>query len=125
IGRHSAPRSGNIQRWVKPQRPIARDSIVEIQERTSAAGEVLMRPTEVELARIADEVKEAEAIAIVLINAVANHENENVIAEYLQDRFPDKKISKSHEVRGIAGEFERAMTTVINAALQPRLTQYL
>jgi N-methylhydantoinase A len=96
-----------------------------VPERVSAEGEVLRVPTDDELRGLVDAVRVsgAEAIAVSLLFAFANPQNERRVAENLaQLGLP---ISVSHRILPEFREYERASTTVVNAYLAPRMESYL
>ena len=66
---------------------------------------------------------EIEAVAVCLLHADINPAPERRLAWWLRQRGAD--VSCSHEVSPEMREYERTVTTVINAALRPRLRAYL
>jgi N-methylhydantoinase A/oxoprolinase/acetone carboxylase beta subunit len=65
----------------------------------------------------------AEAVAVCLLHADIAPGHERAVAASLRDRGLD--VTCSHEVSPEMREVERTVTTVINAALRPRLRSYL
>jgi N-methylhydantoinase A len=65
----------------------------------------------------------AEAVAVCLLHADIAPGHERAVAAALRDRGLD--VTCSHEVSPEMREVERTVTTVINAALRPRLRRYL
>ncbi len=65
-----------------PAPPIARELTFEIDERVSAAGELLVDPTDADLAVLADQLADAsvESVAICLLNSYVNRSNEHKVA---------------------------------------------
>ena len=66
---------------------------------------------------------DVEAVAVCLLHADLEPAHERVVAEELRARGHD--VSCSHEVSPEIREYERTVTTVINAALRPRCRAYL
>jgi len=64
-----------------------------------------------------------EAVAVCLLHADLDPAHERTVAAALRDRGLD--VSCSHEVSPEVREYERTVTTVINAALRPRCRTYL
>jgi N-methylhydantoinase A/oxoprolinase/acetone carboxylase beta subunit len=65
----------------------------------------------------------AEAVAVCLLHADIAPGHESAVAAALRERGLD--VTCSHEVSPEMREVERTVTTVINAALRPRLRRYL
>jgi len=104
---------------------VPRELRFGVPERVSAEGEILRRPTEEELATLADQIHRsgAEAVAISLLFSFANPETERRIELAL--RGLGLPISVSHRILPEFREYERAATTVVNAYLAPRMERYL
>ncbi|MEU0685670.1 hydantoinase/oxoprolinase family protein [Streptomyces uncialis] len=109
-----------------PAPPIPRDLVFEINERTSASGAVLTRPTETGLDTLAEELRrhDVEAVAVCLLNSYANAENERLVTEGLAKRL-GVPVCASHEVTPQIREYPRMITTVCNAATMPVIGPYL
>ncbi len=73
-------------------------------------------------ARIRD--VDAESVAVCLIHAYADAENERRVAEVLDEEL-DVPVSASHEVLAEFREYERASTTVVDAYVTPAIDSYL
>lgn len=114
-------------RWVKPAALVARAHRREIDERLSAAGEVLRAPDPVQIARELRHLHEAGVrhVAVCLMNSYVNPRHERVVQEVGAELFPDMTICCSTDVLGEAREYERTSTTVINAYLMPVVDRYL
>src|SRR6266850_2969891 len=96
-----------------------------IDERTAADGEILRKPSDSELARVAAEVRQArpEAIAISFLFCFANPQNEQRAATaFSQLQLP---LSLAHVILPEFREYERTSTVVVNAYLQPVMERYL
>ena len=96
-----------------------------VNERTDANGQILQRPSNEELAQLADTIRRtnADAIAISLLFSFANPENELSIAAALANL--GKPLSLSHRILPEFREYERTSTVVVNAYLQPLMQRYL
>jgi N-methylhydantoinase A len=66
-----------------------------------------------------------EAIAVVLLHSYAHPEHERQLGELIAELLPDVHLSLSHELVGTFREYERAVTTEVDAALSPLLGAYL
>jgi N-methylhydantoinase A len=96
-----------------------------VRERVSAEGEILLAPSDDELAALADKVRlsGAEAVALSLLFSFANPETERRVEQaLLRLGLP---VSASHRILPEFREYERASTTVVNAYLAPRIERYL
>jgi N-methylhydantoinase A len=113
--------------YEKPE-PIADVSLtVEVSERVDAHGGVVKALTEEDAARAVDALRDAgaEALTVSLINSYANSAHEELIARVARERAPELPLSISSEVMPEFREYERAVTTVMNAYVAPPLDRYL
>jgi N-methylhydantoinase A len=67
----------------------------------------------------------AESVAVTLLHSYRHPQHERIVARALQAKLPEVHVSLSSEVVGTFREFERAVTTEVDAALSPRLSVYL
>ncbi|GCD96540.1 hydantoinase/oxoprolinase family protein [Embleya hyalina] len=109
-----------------PAPPIPRELVFEIDERTTAAGEVRTAPSEAELDALAERLAahEVESVAVCLLNSYADATNERAIAEGLAKRL-SVPVCASHEVTPQIREYPRMVTTACNAATMPVIGPYL
>src|SRR5215207_9448689 len=68
---------------------------------------------------------EPEAVAVCLLHAYRHPQHEQALGEALAERLPHVHVSLSHEAVGTFREYERAVTTEVDAALSPLLGAYL
>ena len=96
-------------------------------ERVNARGEVLVPLDETAVAARIDELGETgvASVAVGLLHAYANPENERRIAAMVRARFPEMVISLSSDVCPEIREYERQTTTVANAYVKPVMASYL
>lgn len=109
-----------------PAPPVPRDRTVEIAERTSAAGDVLLTPSEESMRAVADELRalEVESVGICLLNSYVDATNERAIAAYLV-RELGVPVCISADVSPQIREYPRMVTTACNAATMPVIGPYL
>ena len=69
--------------------------------------------------------EEIEALAVCLLHSWANPRHEERIGELAADTLPAIPVSLSCRVQPEIREYERMVTTVVNAYVQPRLRRYL
>jgi N-methylhydantoinase A len=127
IGTHD--RTGNIYTafYEKPRPPLARRLIREVPERIDASGKVL-RPLDTEAAwrevegLLADGVT---SIAICLMHGYRSPEHERMLRDLIAERAPQVEVFTSHEVSPEFREYERTVTTVVNAFVGPVVKGYV
>jgi len=127
IGRHGTPRLVNPQSWVKPDRPVRPRDIVEVPERIAFNGEVLIPLDEDAVRAAARKFKadEITSIAVSFLHSYSNPGHENRARELILEEFPNAQVSISSEVLAVFREYERTMTTVLNAYVMPRVSNYI
>jgi N-methylhydantoinase A len=104
---------------------VARDMRFGVKERVDAAGQVVERLDDAELARVRAlaSAAQAEAIAISLLFSFANPMHEAQVAAAVADL--GKPVSVSHQILPEFREYERTSTVVVNAYLQPLMQSYM
>ncbi len=109
-----------------PAPPIPRDRTVEIAERTSAQGEVVLAPTDEAMKAVADELRalDVESVGVCLLNSYVDATNERTVADYLA-RELGVPVCISAEVSPQIREYPRMVTTACNAATMPVIGPYL
>jgi N-methylhydantoinase A len=128
IARQSVPEGyGNSYFWVKPDRIVPLHFVREVGGRLSFRGEEL-RPLDEADVRAAARFFRKEsvrAIGICLIHSYANPAHERRVAEIVQDEYPDCALSLSCAVLPEYREYERAVTTLVDAFVKPHMERYL
>src|SRR5689334_11662015 len=106
---------------------IRRRDRLEVTERVDHQGNVLTDLDEDEAREVARILKrrEVEAVAVCFVNAYANPDHEQRMAEILREALPDAAISTSSGVLPELFEHERFSTTVANAVLSPLVSGYV
>ena len=127
IGRHSMARLANPHVWVKPERPVPPERVLEIPERTGFDGAVITALDEDAVRAAAARFREEgiESIAVSLTHSYANPAHEQRVRELVLDSFPGAHLSLSSEVLPVFREYERTITTVLNAYVMPRVSYYI
>jgi N-methylhydantoinase A len=114
-------------RLERPAPLVARPLRREVAERVLVDGsvEVPLDPSEVE--RLAGELVAAgaEAIAICFLHCYANGAHERAAAEAARRAAPATPLSLSSRISGQMREYERMVTTVANAYVQPIAARYM
>ncbi|MHB8463774.1 MAG: hydantoinase/oxoprolinase family protein [Acidimicrobiales bacterium] len=102
----------------RPVPLVDRDRRLEVRERTAADGEVL-----VSLGEVPNVPDDVDAVAVCLLHADLHPDHERRVAAILRARGCD--VTASHEIAPEFREYERTVTTVINAYLRPICRSYL
>ena len=125
IGRQTRPHMFSLQED-HPLPLVPRERRLEVKERVTSSGELLHTLSRESLEDIVTQVRAsgAQACAVCLLFSFVNPSHEQNLAQALA-AIPGLYISLSSEVRPEFREYERLSTTVLNAYLQPIITQYL
>ncbi len=106
---------------------IPRDRRLEVTERISAEGEVLVPLDEDAVIACAEKLtaKDVESIVISFMNSYANPIHERRAKSLIENRYPELYVVASADVLPLIREFERTSTAVVNAYVQPVVSRYL
>ncbi|WP_306054164.1 hydantoinase/oxoprolinase family protein [Natronococcus wangiae] len=124
IGRQDRPDLYDLEAE-KPDPLVPRRRRFEVDERTTAEG--VERPVDPEAIRgLAGTLRErdVESVAICLLHAYADPENERRVAEILREEL-EVPVSASHEVLAEFREFERTSTTAVDGYVRPAIDRYV
>jgi N-methylhydantoinase A len=128
IARQSVPVGyGNSYFWVKPERIVPLHCVREVGGRLNFRGKEL-RPLEEASARDAARFFRSHgihAVGICLLHSYANPAHERRIAEIFEDEYPECTLSLSCAVLPEYREYERAVTTLVDAFVKPHMARYL
>ena len=128
IARQSVPEGyGNSYFWVKPERIVPLRLVREIGGRLNHKGEEL-RPLDEASAHAAAQFFRRQglrAIGICLMHSYANAAHERRVAQILARDYPDAVLSLSCDVLPEYREYERAVTTLVDAFVKPHMARYL
>jgi N-methylhydantoinase A len=127
IGRQDIPRKANLYTWTKPPRPVRASRIVEVNERIGAGGTVVEPLDEATVREAAAALRDmdVEAVGVCLLHAFANPAHERRTAEILREELPGMAVTISTDVLPVVREYERSLTTVLNASVMPGVTTYV
>jgi N-methylhydantoinase A len=128
IARQSVPEGyGNSYFWVKPERLVPLRLVREVGGRFNHKGEELRRLDEASVRATAAFFRRrgVRAIGICLIHSYANAAHERRVAEILAQDYPDAVLSLSCDVLPEYREYERAVTTLVDAFVKPHMARYL
>jgi N-methylhydantoinase A len=128
IARQSVPEGyGNSYFWVKPDRIVPLQFVREVVGRLDFHGSEL-RPLDEASVREAAKFFRAQgvrAIGICLLHSYANDAHERRAAEIVAEEYPDATLSLSCVVLPEYREYERAVTTLVDAFVKPHMERYL
>lgn len=128
IARQSVPDGyGNSYFWVKPDRIVPRHLVKGVGGRLDFTG-AEVRPFDEDGARAVARWFRAQGVTtlgVCFLHAYANPEHEERMRAVLAEEHPDAIVSLSSQVLREYREYERAMTTLVDAAVKPRLSAYV
>src|SRR3954464_1467574 len=128
IARQSVPDGyGNSYFWVKPDRIVPRDLVKGVEGRLDVNGDEV-RPFDEDGARAVARWFRAQGVdtlGVCFLHAYANPAHEERMRAVLREEHPAAVVSVSSEVLREYREYERAMTTLVDAAVKPRLSAYV
>ena len=114
--------------WDKP-RPLltSRRHCFGAKERIDAHGEVVLPLDQGVIDELCDQIADGEfdAIAVSLLFSYLNTTHEEQLAAAFRERFPEMRLSVSHEVAPIWREYERSSTTIADAYIKPLMKRYV
>jgi N-methylhydantoinase A len=115
--------------FLAPKEPplVPRDLVREVSARLDVRGTVVAHATQAELADIASTFRAADvgAVTVMLLHSYANPDFELDVAARLGELLPGIAISASAGVWPERREYERCLMALMNAYVQPLMTQYL
>jgi N-methylhydantoinase A len=127
IGRQSVPDSyGNSYFWVKPDRIVPLHLVQEVEERVDHAGGVVRAFDEEGARAVARWFREQGigTIGVCFLHSYMNPEHERRMRDVLAEEHPDCAVSLSSDVLSEYREYERSVTTLVDAFVKPRVAAY-
>lgn len=111
----------------RPDPLIPRARVQEIAERTGPAGEVITPPDRADVLEKAELLLSggAEAIVVALLHSYANVGNEEKVAGFIAEQWPDLPVYCSGTVLPQIREYERTMCTTLNAYVRHEVKGYV
>src|SRR5712692_10037204 len=128
IARQSVPEGyGNSYFWVKPDRIVPLQFVREVGGRLDFRGSELRPLDEATVREAARYFREhgVRAIGICLLHSYANDAHERRAAEIVTEEYPEVTLSLSCVVLPEYREYERAVTTLVDAFVKPHMERYL
>jgi N-methylhydantoinase A len=128
IARQSVPDGyGNSYFWVKPDRIVPADRVRTVGGRLDYRG-VEVRPFDRDSAVRAVQAFKDEGITtlgVALLHSYANDAHELAMLEVIREFLPEAVVSLSSQVLREYREYERSMTTLVDAAVKPKVGAYV
>lgn len=121
---------GPLAGWMIMQKPDPMASLedtIEVSARIAADGTVLKDPDLKDIKNQIDKLVSSgiEALTVCLMNSYVNDQHEVAIKELVSRKYPDLPITISSEVLPEFREYERALTTVMNSYVKPKMRLYI
>lgn len=113
--------------WPKPEPLAALEDTVQVRGRIGSDGSIVTALDEDDVRAQLRSLggRGIEALSISLINSYTNPEHELRVAELAAEELPDLPVSISSSVLPELREYERTITTVANAVVQPQVARYV
>lgn len=126
IARGNRPETFNL-RYRRHECLVPRRYRYEVTERIAGSGRVIAPLDVDEVRRLVPALREAgiEAVAVSLLNAYANPAHEEEIARLLSEALPDVYVTTGTSLSREWMEYERTSTTVANAFVGSRMSDYI
>jgi N-methylhydantoinase A len=128
IARQSVPDSyGNSYFWVKPPRIVPADRVRTVRGRLAADGSELRPFDEEQATEVAHWFRDRgiTTIGVCFLHAYANPDHEKRMLDVLRRVHPDATVSISSQVLREYREYERSVTTLVDAAVKPDIRRYV
>jgi len=126
IGRGNRPEMYNAK-YRKPPALVPRHLRFEVDERLDARGGVVTKLDEAGAIEVIRTIRQTNvrAIAVCLLHAPRNPVHEQRLRELIHDHAPKLAVALSSSVAPEHREFERGVTTILNACLSPIVEQWV
>jgi len=127
IGRQSVPDSyGNSYFWVKPERIVPLHLVQEVDERLDRDGRVVREFDEAGARAVARWFRERgiDCVGVCFLHAYMNGDHERRMRDVLASEHPACTVSLSSDVLSEYREYERAVTTLVDVFVKPRVAEY-
>ncbi|MGH3379089.1 MAG: hydantoinase/oxoprolinase family protein [Actinoallomurus sp.] len=128
IARQSVPDGyGNSYFWVKPPRIVPAHRVKTVGGRLDHTGAVVRPFDEKSAIQAARWFRDqgVDAVGVCFLHSYADPSHELAMREVLRREHPDAVVSLSHEVLREYREYERSVTTLVDAAVKPSIGRYV
>jgi N-methylhydantoinase A len=128
IARQSVPDGyGNSYFWVKPARIVPADLVRTVRGRLDVTGAEVRPFSREDAVAAARFFRDAgiTSIGVCFLHSYADDAHERRMLEVLREEHPDAVVSISSQVLREYREYERSVTTLVDAAVKPRVSSYV
>ncbi len=128
IARQAVPDGyGNSYFWVKPPRIVPADRVKTVRGRFDFEGKLVRPFDEQGAAQTAKWFRDKGimTIGVCFLHSYANPEHELRMRQILRREHPEAVVSISSDVLREYREYERSMTTLVDAAVKPMVSRYV
>jgi len=128
IARQAVPDGyGNSYFWVKPPRIVPADYVKTVGGRIDFEGRQLRPFDEERAVAVARWFRDRgiSTIGVCFLHSYADDSHEVAMRDVLRREHPDAVVSISSEVLREYREYERSMTTLVDAAVKPNVSRYV
>ena len=128
IARQSVPDGyGNSYFWVKPDRIVPADRVRTVRGRLAVDGSEIRPFDEEQAVEVARWFRDRgiTTIGVCFLHSYANPAHERRMLEVLQREYPEATVSISSDVLREYREYERSVTTLVDAAVKPSIRSYI
>jgi N-methylhydantoinase A len=128
IARQSVPDGyGNSYFWVKPDRIVPAHRVKTVGGRLSVTGDEIRPFDEESAVRAARFFRDAgiNTIGVCFLHSYADDRHELLMRDVLEREHPAAVVSISSEVLREYREYERSVTTLVDAAVKPNIRSYV
>ena len=128
VARGARTNDRDLHTQTPPPEIVERRHILEVDERIDRNGDVIVALNE---AAVRDaittlvEEEGCEALAVCLLWSFVNDSHERRIKQIVDEMYPDLFVSISCEVRPVAREYERLVTTIFNSFTSRGVAEYV
>lgn len=128
IARQSVPDGyGNSYFWVKPDRIVPAERVRTVRGRLNFEGKEIRPLDEGDVRATARFFRDRGimTLGVCLMHAYANPVHEQRVRDILLEEHPEATVSISSEVLREYREYERSITTLVDAAVKPNIRNYV
>ena len=126
IARSARGPSRDAHANVPPPEIVAREKVAEVAERVDVDGRVLAAVDRAAARAAIQQLLDqgVDALAVCFLWSFKNPVNEQAVAELVRELAPDLPLTLSSELAPVYREYERMVTTALDAACKPRVASH-
>jgi N-methylhydantoinase A len=125
-----SPRTDNRDHHKQVNMPdlVDRKCILEVEERIDKNGRVVVELNKEQVEKAVEQLVEeqnVEAIAVCLLWSFLNTDHEQQVKHIIESKYPSIYVTISSELYPVMREYERMVTTTLNAFTGPKVVRYV